>query len=185
MVSFNNFCQQKSIKYHRDGHLAAHPSLKPSKYATHTLYRYVANTFKTSEKPDPDTLLTSSSLPHLELKHVPFSFQLLSGPFFNKTHPANPSFRHRLTSLRNTGRPSRTVFALPGASDVSELLVRHGADIEVRDDTLRTPLKVAVESGVFPPRWAVSGAVFVAFSEGGGGAGSMTFLFLGCLFISS
>eukprot|EP00435_Cladocopium_sp_Y103_P047899 s384_g14.t1 len=44
------------------------------------------------------------------------------------------------------------VAAKMGANDVSDLLVRFGADIELRDLKQRTALEVAVESGIFPPR---------------------------------
>lgn len=44
------------------------------------------------------------------------------------------------------------VAAKMGANDISELLVRHGFDIELRDVKQRTALEVAVESGIFPPR---------------------------------
>ena len=43
-------------------------------------------------------------------------------------------------------------FPRQGANDVAELLVRHGADIELHEAKQRTALEVAVESGIFPPR---------------------------------
>ena len=50
-------------------------------------------------------------------------------------------------------KPSATsATSCRGANDISELLVRHGADIELRDKKQRTALEVAVESGIFPPR---------------------------------
>ncbi|CAE7527612.1 ANKRD31 [Symbiodinium natans] len=44
------------------------------------------------------------------------------------------------------------VAAKMGASEVAELLVRNEADTELRDESNRSALEVAVESGVFPQR---------------------------------
>ncbi|CAE7203796.1 ANKRD31 [Symbiodinium sp. CCMP2592] len=44
------------------------------------------------------------------------------------------------------------VAAKMGASEVAEVLVRHEADTELRDESQRSALEVAVESGVFPQR---------------------------------
>ncbi|CAJ1370176.1 unnamed protein product [Effrenium voratum] len=50
------------------------------------------------------------------------------------------------------GMTALHVAAKMGASDLAELLARYGADMELRDNSRRTALEVAVESGVFPQR---------------------------------
>eukprot|EP00434_Breviolum_minutum_P003577 symbB.v1.2.003147.t1/scaffold177.1/size287523/12 len=65
---------------------------------------------------------------------------------------------HLLTNSANVndqnldGMTPLHVAARLGANDVAELLVRHGADIELHEAKQRTALEVAVESGIFPPR---------------------------------
>lgn len=48
---------------------------------------------------------------------------------------------------------------------MAELLVRHGADIELHEAKQRTALEVAVESGIFPPRQGVNGKYSYASGE--------------------